>query len=179
MIPRVAMSASAFITATTALAPVAILVAAMILGRASPRRADAAVAPAAPAMPPVPIDVNAGVLRLSASTTALEAAPPAHAPGGTALASGPFRAVAHQTATVFEAEESPDLAAPRCTAIMGGRVPLAIIDGRARRAGDPIGAGWTLVLIDAAAREVLVRDDQGTVYRHRLHVPTLRSSNDD
>jgi len=67
---------------------------------------------------------------------------------------------------------TPFLPLPDVTlqAVMRGATPLAMIDGRAYRAGDRLDAVWSIASIDAALRQVTLRSADGS-QDHVLTVP--------
>lgn len=60
-------------------------------------------------------------------------------------------------------------------AIVGGR-PLAVVDGQARRIGEPVTAGWWIENIDPQARVITLRHESGEQGVLRLAAPNDRDN---
>lgn len=80
-----------------------------------------------------------------------------------------------QDAEPEAAPPSPTASAPPAITISsvlrGAAGVAAVIDGRIRRVGDGLGAGWTITAIDATARSVTLRHADGREQRYSMAEP--------
>jgi len=117
--------------------------------------------------------VSAGAAVQSPAVSPVDAAPIESAPDARSLAARrraearrlqpPSSNPMHYPEATTEPEKADVNAPPgiELSAVMGGRQPVAVIDGRLQRVGDEVAAGWTIHSIDALARTVIITGPGG------------------